>query len=104
MGTDKRGCSQLLPNYPLGSHHLVHQPLKSSTILPSLMRERWNTLAHCGPQAEVVTLLIKGTAEAGGYFEVPKPSHRMVSLLDSTMILFNAIVQVGIAAMCHLLA
>ena len=60
-------------------------------------------LTHGRAQTEELTLFIKGTTEVGGSVTVPKTTHRVVPLSDAAMILFNAIIELGIAAVHHFL-
>lgn len=56
-------------------------------------------LTHDCAHAKELSLFIKGTTDAGGSVKVPKTTHRVVPLFDTAMILFNSVVEVGIAAM-----
>ena len=47
-----------------GHHQLGHQHLKPGTMLLSLLRERWERLAHSRTQAKVLALFIECSAEA----------------------------------------
>ncbi len=60
-----------------------------------------------GPVSEVVSLFVKGPAKATCRPEVPKSSHRVVSLLDApivSMVLLQPIVQLFIRPMNHFAA
>jgi hypothetical protein len=41
-----------------------------------------------GPASKIVSLLIKAQAEAGCRLEIAEPSHRVISLLDASVVLF----------------
>ena len=71
-------------------------------MLPSLLSEGWERLAHSWTQAEVLALFVEGPAEAGSGVEIPVATHRIIALLDATMILFQAVVEVRVAAVPHL--
>src|SRR5690349_7527700 len=63
-----------------------------------------NMLLSRGPKPKELAYLIKCPAEARGRCEVPKSAHWVIALFDSTMILFQVVIQVGIPAMHDLAA
>jgi hypothetical protein len=63
-----------------------------------------NLLLHDDPNPKELTNLIKRTAEAGCYCKASESAHRIVSLFDTSVILFYAVVQVDIRPMRDLMA
>jgi hypothetical protein len=64
----------------------------------------WNALAHGCAHAKELLLFFEGSTKLCGRVGVPESSHRIVALFDSTMVLFNVIVQIWIAPMHDLFA
>ena len=59
---------------------------------------RWDVLPMGGPDSQTVTQLVECGAETTGRLKVPEAKHRVVALLDRTMTLLHAVVQVLILA------
>ena len=56
-------------------------------------------LATRGLDSQIISKLVESITETACRFELFEPEHRIVTLLDSSMILFNTIVQILIVSM-----
>ncbi len=60
-------------------------------------------MGHACAQTEVLALLVKGSAEAGGGVDVPKPAHGVIALFDTPMVLLEPIIEIGTATVGNVL-
>ncbi len=85
-------------------HQRAHQRRKPGTRLPSLLSERWERRAHPGTQADIRTWFVQGPTEAPGGVARTQAAHRRGALLDATVILLEAMVEIGTAAVYAIVA
>lgn len=57
-----------------------------------------------GPVSEVIPLFVICSTKPTGRIYIPKPSHRVISLLDPSMVLLQTVVQVAICSVDNLTA
>jgi hypothetical protein len=81
----------------LGCHQQVLQGTKSLPELTALFRQ-WYRLFWSGAVSKIVLLFIERRAEARCRIVVAEPSHRIVALLDASMILFHSIIRIAVSS------
>ena len=105
--------SELSAQWPIKKHHRERllgnylygffqndKPIKESSSL--LGACSW--FSHDGVRAEVVAQFVKSRTEAGSRREVPEAIHGIIPLLDSPMVLFQAIIEIFVGSMKHTIA
>src|SRR4051812_5306441 len=80
----------------LGCQQQVLQGTKSHPEHTALFRQ-WYRLFWSGAVSKIVSLFIERRAEARCRIVVAEPPHRIVSLLDASMILFHSIIKIAVS-------
>lgn len=77
---------------PLGCYQQVLQGTKSLLEHSALLGQRHH-FSWLGTHSEIVSLFIKRLAKSTGRVEIPKATHRVVSLFDTPMVLFHSVIR-----------